>query len=173
MAIINPVRNDVHFPCPPLLVMEWLWLLKHSMAPMVWETLFENLTNEKGLFNIFLTVNCFFYIQVCTSVRTATNSRKMIGSYNRNAKKNRTLLFHKKCSWKACVIAQKMPLKELRVDQGENMTRCEFGNWTGIPPICEEIYCPFPGRFTVYNHAQFTIDRLQCSTRRSLDRLTV
>jgi hypothetical protein len=34
--------------------------------------------------------------------------------------------------------------------KGENTTRCEYGNWTGIPPICEEIYCPFPGMFTVF-----------------------
>lgn len=29
--------------------------------------------------------------------------------------------------------------------KGQNTTRCDFGNWTGETPICELVYCPFPG----------------------------
>ncbi len=28
---------------------------------------------------------------------------------------------------------------------GANTTKCDFGNWTGETPICELVYCPFPG----------------------------
>ena len=30
--------------------------------------------------------------------------------------------------------------------KGINTTRCDFGSWTGITPVCEEIYCDFPGK---------------------------
>ena len=29
--------------------------------------------------------------------------------------------------------------------KGQNTTKCDFGNWTGETPICELVYCPFPG----------------------------
>ena len=29
--------------------------------------------------------------------------------------------------------------------KGDNTTKCDFGNWTGESPICELVYCPFPG----------------------------
>ena len=29
--------------------------------------------------------------------------------------------------------------------KGQNTTQCDFGNWTGETPICELVYCPFPG----------------------------
>ncbi|XP_054274318.1 uncharacterized protein LOC128994090 isoform X3 [Macrosteles quadrilineatus] len=29
--------------------------------------------------------------------------------------------------------------------RGEPTTTCLFGNWTGEPPYCQEVYCPFPG----------------------------
>uniref|UniRef100_A0A1B6MNE1 Sushi, von Willebrand factor type A, EGF and pentraxin domain-containing protein 1 n=3 Tax=Cicadellinae TaxID=33370 RepID=A0A1B6MNE1_9HEMI len=29
--------------------------------------------------------------------------------------------------------------------RGEATTTCLFGNWTGEPPYCQEVYCPFPG----------------------------
>ncbi|XP_039298453.1 sushi, von Willebrand factor type A, EGF and pentraxin domain-containing protein 1 isoform X2 [Nilaparvata lugens] len=29
--------------------------------------------------------------------------------------------------------------------RGESTTLCHFGNWTGEPPYCQEVYCPFPG----------------------------
>ncbi len=29
--------------------------------------------------------------------------------------------------------------------KGPNTTVCDFGNWTGITPRCELVYCPFPG----------------------------
>ena len=29
--------------------------------------------------------------------------------------------------------------------KGDNTTKCDFGNWTGNSPICELVYCPFPG----------------------------
>ena len=29
--------------------------------------------------------------------------------------------------------------------KGENTTKCDFGNWTGETPICQLVYCPFPG----------------------------
>ncbi|CAG0907249.1 unnamed protein product, partial [Darwinula stevensoni] len=28
---------------------------------------------------------------------------------------------------------------------GDNVTECLYGNWTGLSPICEEVFCPFPG----------------------------
>uniref|UniRef100_A0A0P5PLV4 Sushi, von Willebrand factor type A, EGF and n=1 Tax=Daphnia magna TaxID=35525 RepID=A0A0P5PLV4_9CRUS len=28
---------------------------------------------------------------------------------------------------------------------GSNVTECNYGNWSGLPPACQEIYCPFPG----------------------------
>jgi len=28
---------------------------------------------------------------------------------------------------------------------GKNTTFCDFGNWTEKTPVCQEIYCPFPG----------------------------
>ncbi|XP_021914139.1 sushi, von Willebrand factor type A, EGF and pentraxin domain-containing protein 1 isoform X2 [Zootermopsis nevadensis] len=28
---------------------------------------------------------------------------------------------------------------------GDNITKCLFGNWTGVQPYCQEVYCPFPG----------------------------
>ena len=30
-------------------------------------------------------------------------------------------------------------------DQNENVLTCSFGNWTGETPICQEVYCQFPG----------------------------
>uniref|UniRef100_A0A1B6DCY4 Sushi, von Willebrand factor type A, EGF and pentraxin domain-containing protein 1 n=2 Tax=Clastoptera arizonana TaxID=38151 RepID=A0A1B6DCY4_9HEMI len=29
--------------------------------------------------------------------------------------------------------------------RGENTTECQYGNWTGELPYCQEVYCPFPG----------------------------
>ena len=29
--------------------------------------------------------------------------------------------------------------------KGESKTTCVYGNWTGLTPSCEEMYCPFPG----------------------------
>ncbi|XP_074036911.1 hig-anchoring scaffold protein isoform X1 [Leptinotarsa decemlineata] len=29
--------------------------------------------------------------------------------------------------------------------KGEDLMECSFGNWTGEPPKCEEVYCPYPG----------------------------
>ncbi|GFR23962.1 sushi, von Willebrand factor type A, EGF and pentraxin domain-containing protein 1 [Trichonephila clavata] len=29
---------------------------------------------------------------------------------------------------------------------GPNITECSFGRWTGETPICNETYCPFPGK---------------------------
>nr|CAD7445089.1 unnamed protein product [Timema bartmani] len=29
--------------------------------------------------------------------------------------------------------------------RGGNITECQFGNWTGVAPYCQEVYCPFPG----------------------------
>ena len=29
--------------------------------------------------------------------------------------------------------------------EGNNITECNFGNWTSLPPKCVEVYCPFPG----------------------------
>ena len=29
--------------------------------------------------------------------------------------------------------------------KGENTTTCHFGNWTGVTPSCELVYCKFPG----------------------------
>ncbi|XP_075238047.1 hig-anchoring scaffold protein isoform X3 [Lycorma delicatula] len=29
--------------------------------------------------------------------------------------------------------------------RGSSTTECQFGNWTGDPPYCQEVYCPFPG----------------------------
>ncbi|KAL0277452.1 UNVERIFIED_CONTAM: hypothetical protein PYX00_004721 [Menopon gallinae] len=29
--------------------------------------------------------------------------------------------------------------------RGPNLTECSFGNWTGEPPHCQQVYCPFPG----------------------------
>ncbi|CAG9821323.1 unnamed protein product [Phaedon cochleariae] len=29
--------------------------------------------------------------------------------------------------------------------KGEELMECSFGNWTGEPPKCEEVYCPYPG----------------------------
>ncbi|KAG7173717.1 Locomotion-related protein Hikaru genki-like 2 [Homarus americanus] len=29
--------------------------------------------------------------------------------------------------------------------QGTLNTTCEYGNWTGTTPSCQEVYCPFPG----------------------------
>ncbi|XP_069182645.1 sushi, von Willebrand factor type A, EGF and pentraxin domain-containing protein 1 [Procambarus clarkii] len=32
--------------------------------------------------------------------------------------------------------------------QGPTTTRCHYGNWTGVTPKCQEVYCPFPGELT-------------------------
>ncbi|XP_063237081.1 sushi, von Willebrand factor type A, EGF and pentraxin domain-containing protein 1 isoform X2 [Bacillus rossius redtenbacheri] len=29
--------------------------------------------------------------------------------------------------------------------RGSNVTLCQYGNWTGAAPYCQEVYCPFPG----------------------------
>ncbi|XP_023331995.1 sushi, von Willebrand factor type A, EGF and pentraxin domain-containing protein 1 [Eurytemora carolleeae] len=29
--------------------------------------------------------------------------------------------------------------------QGRNTTKCEFGTWSGVTPVCQELYCQFPG----------------------------
>ncbi|KAL1513275.1 hypothetical protein ABEB36_002702 [Hypothenemus hampei] len=29
--------------------------------------------------------------------------------------------------------------------KGHEFMECSFGNWTGTPPRCEEVFCPFPG----------------------------
>ncbi|KAK9711611.1 WAP-type (Whey Acidic Protein) 'four-disulfide core' [Popillia japonica] len=29
--------------------------------------------------------------------------------------------------------------------KGNELVECSFGNWTGELPICQEVYCPFPG----------------------------
>ncbi|KAI4468139.1 complement component-related sushi domain-containing [Holotrichia oblita] len=29
--------------------------------------------------------------------------------------------------------------------KGNELVECTFGNWTGELPICQEVYCPFPG----------------------------
>ena len=28
---------------------------------------------------------------------------------------------------------------------GTARTDCNYGNWTGVTPRCQEMYCPFPG----------------------------
>ncbi len=35
--------------------------------------------------------------------------------------------------------------KDGYVLKGPNTTTCHFGNWTGVMPRCELIYCKFPG----------------------------
>ncbi|XP_050520065.1 sushi, von Willebrand factor type A, EGF and pentraxin domain-containing protein 1 isoform X2 [Daktulosphaira vitifoliae] len=39
----------------------------------------------------------------------------------------------------------KFACKDGFVMTGDRYTECRFGNWSGKTPICEEVYCPFPG----------------------------
>lgn len=31
------------------------------------------------------------------------------------------------------------------VDENEYVLTCAFGNWTGVTPACQELFCAFPG----------------------------
>lgn len=31
------------------------------------------------------------------------------------------------------------------IDENEYVLTCAFGNWTGITPACQELFCAFPG----------------------------
>lgn len=31
------------------------------------------------------------------------------------------------------------------VDENEYILTCAFGNWTGVTPLCQELFCAFPG----------------------------
>lgn len=31
------------------------------------------------------------------------------------------------------------------IDDSEYVLTCAFGNWTGVTPLCQELFCAFPG----------------------------
>lgn len=41
------------------------------------------------------------------------------------------------------------------IDENEFPLTCSFGNWTGETPMCQEVYCSFPGTIINIIHINF------------------